>query len=690
MSNLNAALTYHGYGFNVVPCDNTRWEPLKKEEEALVQEGKTVKRSKAGYFYGIQRKDYATKRIPRETVIEWWTKWPGADIAILTGKISGITVIDTEKEADLTVFGLDASTTVRSRSGGGGLHFYFAYNDKIGNSAKKIAPYHDIRNDGGIIYAPPSRHPSGDTYKWIVTPDAGDFLPVPQSVLEVENKQKQPIPHDWEDIIRHPPEHGSRNQDQAVLVGKLLSTMKVSNSDEWDRTLWPFVLQWNDGCSPPQSESALRATYESIKRAELTRRASSAEIGEPAVNKRGDEIIVSIPLKDGSAIFSFSDPSRSGRETEALVRSRIEIPNHAVRPLTLRMKMMSTSSRGGYADQLKKSFGKDINWDLILSTACEAFLDGLNSQVLSDIITADKIVPTQASFLLEPFIEKGVPNLLYAMGGMGKSYLAARMMASLLNVVPMFGKAPIEPARILYLDYENSFSAIRSRMDQIEPFCPGYKRENLSNLFCRECTGEPLSEIKEYLRDYVNENRINLLIVDPIQTALGGTAIDDEVATNYANALRFIGVTSLSIAHIAKGSVGDSAFGSIFFHNLSRNAWFLEGDAEEDSDTKHLVLKHKKHNNTRRHGDIAFRMVNTGIGTDFIEEDIMVAAPERASVKRQIVALLEERSMGWTFKDICARLPSIDKRTIEVTLNRLKNRGEVYHDSETHFYTQQK
>jgi len=121
---------------------------------------------------------------------DWSTRWPDANIAIATGTVSGIVVLD----IDLRHGGqasLDAwvrqygplPLTVRARSGSGGPHLYFVAPAVLLQSRAGVATGIDIRAEGGYIVAPPSRHISGGTYQWECPPDTTPLAPLPAWLL---------------------------------------------------------------------------------------------------------------------------------------------------------------------------------------------------------------------------------------------------------------------------------------------------------------------------------------------------------------------------------------------------------------------------------------------------------------------------------------------------------------------------
>jgi hypothetical protein len=107
-----------------------------------------------------------------DQIEEWFTKIPNANIAIRTGVVSNLTVID----FDLKSNGLETykqhfeknpifSRVLKASSGGGGFHCFFKYNSSL-KSKNSILTGVDCKNDGGYIIVEPSVHVSGGKYLW--------------------------------------------------------------------------------------------------------------------------------------------------------------------------------------------------------------------------------------------------------------------------------------------------------------------------------------------------------------------------------------------------------------------------------------------------------------------------------------------------------------------------------------------
>lgn len=113
-------------------------------------------------------KEFQERYATEDELIGWWETWPEANIGIVCGKISGISVVDCDtKEGVATVeealpdsFLCPIVLTPR-----GGRHYYFSYQPEL-KTCTKLLPGIDIRNDRSIVVAPPSKTKLG-YYRWI-------------------------------------------------------------------------------------------------------------------------------------------------------------------------------------------------------------------------------------------------------------------------------------------------------------------------------------------------------------------------------------------------------------------------------------------------------------------------------------------------------------------------------------------
>lgn len=196
----------------------------------------------------ISWKEFQERLPTKEEVENWYTKWPDANVGIVTGKISNLSIVDVEKGGDISPF----PKTLTIKTGGGGWHLYYHY-FPISNKAR-IFPLTDIRSDGGYVVAPTSTHASGKKYEVTGLNPISDF---PYEIFG-ENKieKKSFIPE-----VIYGVNEGNRNDSAAKICGFYLRSFPASEA-------WDLVHRWNKDNIPPLQEQELRNTFLSIKNRE--------------------------------------------------------------------------------------------------------------------------------------------------------------------------------------------------------------------------------------------------------------------------------------------------------------------------------------------------------------------------------------------------------------------------------------
>jgi hypothetical protein len=630
------------------------------------------------------------KRLPTEDEIrEWWAKWPDAGIALITGKLSGLIVVDTEKGADLDLFGLKDSETPTSQSGGGGLHFFFAY-EPLSNSVR-FADLYDIRGDGGYIIVPPSSHQSGGSYEWLIPLGAVEPQPFPESI-----KAKLNAKHSHADAITSIVGEGSRNQTATSVTGTLLARFSPT---EWESKAWPLLRGWNYSHSkPPLANAELRSIFDSITKSEVNKRKMTSEgvahFSDDDLRSNIEEIednglLVSIPTNEGIARFVFREIEQSSNhDIDTLLSVEFHIPGSAPKPFTARVNIISLTTRSTFARELQ-ALGKGIEWRLLMNTACETAIKYLAERDTS--IDLSTIPDAQTQTLFYPFLYKGTANLLFGDGGTGKTYMGLRMALSLVFGIEFLGYKPQEQTNVLFIDYEDTEQTASFRISQLCQKMGLDAEQAKKRVRYFNPGGKPLYTVIPALKKVIREHDIGFALVDSVASACGNEPERAESAVKYYNALHVLGVTSLSIAHIAKSTAGqggnqDYAFGSIFWHNLARNTWNVQGEEETAQDelasiagdsAKQLGLFHRKCNNGKRHRPIPLRVVYSPDGVRF-ESGNLGFWESKLPVGDRILRLL--RSQNLTRTEIDTALDDIEKNTIKVALRRLKDQNLIWLD----------
>jgi hypothetical protein len=232
-----AALGYAEHGWPVFPC-----RPRGKEP-----------------YIGPPGFHQATTDL--DTVREWWTRWPDANIGLYPGP-AGLLVIDVDGpagEAVAQALGLLSEPTLTSVSGraGGGRHLYFRHPGfHVGN--RDLGPHLNVRGDAGYVLVPPSVHPTGTRYRWAgraeeIAPLPPRALDVLRAVQEGDAAVKAPIPR------RIP--IGQRNIALTSLAGAL--RRRGADQDIIRAALKGINAEC---CDPPLGDAEVEAIASSIAR----------------------------------------------------------------------------------------------------------------------------------------------------------------------------------------------------------------------------------------------------------------------------------------------------------------------------------------------------------------------------------------------------------------------------------------
>lgn len=235
------AKKFVGLGWHIFPCMPGRKEPLTPRgfKDAVSDVAKVEK---------------------------WWSMRPKANIGIACGASQlGVLDVDTKNggresfQELLKQVGEEAFNTVRARTGGGGVHFFYRTSTfKVATSAGKIAKGIDTRGDGGYVVAPPSIHESGNRYHWVdgCSPWEKPLLAFPPVLLERLNAARM-------ESVSLPStiQNGGRNATLASLGGMLRRRGLM------EQEILPALAAVNQvRCQPPLEEAEVRSVTRSICR----------------------------------------------------------------------------------------------------------------------------------------------------------------------------------------------------------------------------------------------------------------------------------------------------------------------------------------------------------------------------------------------------------------------------------------
>jgi Bifunctional DNA primase/polymerase, N-terminal len=176
---LDAAFGYAAWGIPVYPV---HWPHLTEGRASLAcscPRGRSCDRPAKHPLVRHGVNDATTDSAQLE---RWWRRWPQANLGLATGIMFDALDIDgpaglaalqkLTRPVDLRLPGPLVAT------GGGGWHHWFAPTG-LGNRPPRSLAHVDWRGRGGCVLAPPSRHISDRTYRWLVSLDQAVLPEVP-------------------------------------------------------------------------------------------------------------------------------------------------------------------------------------------------------------------------------------------------------------------------------------------------------------------------------------------------------------------------------------------------------------------------------------------------------------------------------------------------------------------------------
>lgn len=625
---------YLNRGWNIIPCD------FKK---AVLKNGKIEKQ----VIFPLDYKPYHKEKVTQELAEKWWGDHNG--IAIITGEISGITVMDIDTKVLPEIKDLPMTFTVETNKG---FHFYFKYTDKVitnANQFKKgdFAFNIDIRNMGGIIYAAPCEYelPNGEMtgYKVIQNEHLTEFpMEWLQKIYENYEWQKKGIKEkgDWKNKLLLPLESGSRNMDFTSIIGGLLSKF---TPDDWDPLVWPLVKEHNFLQKNPLEESELKTIFRSIAQKEILKRNISGDIKDVSSEENENEIRVTVSLENLTACFKMKNIASS--LLEGTVITWLKRQNGLSHEIPVYLKMLSDTSKEQWVRILGRAFDKTKNenpWTLITAKAVSEFERVIRSK--KQDFDAETAIAKEVSWLYEPFIQEDQINTFFGLGSSGKTLLSLYLATEV---------AREKAFNVLFIDYENDLSSWVAKLRQM---LNGKETSFQRHFVYFDSEQIPIAEQIEKIQEVIRRKDIKLVIVDSASMASGESTSDEKGAIRLIAALKLLKITVVLIAHQRKNNGENNPIGSIQYENQARNVWNFksEPDMSEES-TLHVVCKHTKANNTfLRKNPIGFR-IEFGDIINISREDAGDYFEDKLPVGRRIERLLSSEG-GLGYKEIANKL----------------------------------
>lgn len=244
-----------------------------------------------------------------------------------------------------------------------------------------------------------------------------------------------------------------------------------------------------------------------------------------------------------------------------------------------RLNLTSTRERQSLAKYLAERVS-DVDWQAVVEQACVKVL-GKHREGEPYRMIGNRPIGERAKYLSYPFILSEQPNLIFGLGGSGKTTLAAMLALQVLS--------DETDGNVLWLDFEWCEDEVN---DLVRRLKDGMGLDPSLEIAYRFCS-QPLADDILAIQRMVLETKAQLVVVDSVGAACGGDPMAPDIVLRYFSALRSLRVTTLSLDHVAKENKGP--FGSVYKVNASRNVWeVIKGSS--DSDGLAIGLHHRKIN----------------------------------------------------------------------------------------------
>jgi putative DNA primase/helicase len=195
------------------------------------------------------------------------------NVGIAAGKVSGIVILDDDDNGETikkTGWHIPATPTVKTQRG----HQYYFRCPEAGFPTFDVTGKLEVRADGAYVVAPPSIHPSGSAYEWVISPDEAELAdPPPWLIEQASLRGRRTRAEDIGETISN----GSRNKTLFSIAG----TLRRRGLDE--ASIAAALLGINaTKCETPLDEAEVRKIAQSAARYDPAQPRSAPE--EPAPN----------------------------------------------------------------------------------------------------------------------------------------------------------------------------------------------------------------------------------------------------------------------------------------------------------------------------------------------------------------------------------------------------------------------
>ena len=338
--------------------------------------------------------------------------------------------------------------------------------------------------------------------------------------------------------------------------------------------------------------------YRKIGEEILNEKAAFA-LNEAIVTKDGTSYIAQLPVQKGNVTMRFKEISFSKQSVDCVVSIKLNVEEGSYPVFSQRVDLRSASARKSLATDLNAAYGSKreagYNWVLILNIVFNQVIQNIKGEQKPTYGLGKEyeIIP----FLLSPFLQANVSNIVFASSEVGKTWFSLSMAAAIATGIPFLNYQAPNGKKTLYLDYEDDFKTFINRLHKL---CAGTDVP-FDTIASKIAYYKPVGSFRnnvELIRDMVVEGGFDLIVVDAGGDAAGGSPSDEEKVLDLFNALDEVPCTRLIIHHEPKNVVNEDAayFGSQYWKARSRVGWRLKMETRQHNDVLVKASLEKKSN----------------------------------------------------------------------------------------------
>ena len=621
-----------------------------------------------------------------EHIEKLFTLYPKAGVAIVTGEVSNLTIVDLDSKdvmPKLEEAGLKIPKDAYRVKTPRGYHIYLKYDPELKQTASGFIDHLDIRSDGGYCLTSPTQMPDNKSYEVVVDGEPGTW---PELTAYSQEHSRKPSVNgtgaavtsvadqpQWVTEALQGKSLGSRNSTAASLAGYFHS--KRLGEDITVQILTAYAAN----CTPELSMQELTATVRSIySRYQMTGDGYSNEDIEPPII---DSSIANRRVIRWGTLDLICDLSRIYASREG-VTCWIKFATSKGKLFgPIRLNLLSSSARDSLVRQLNRRSEK--NWTLILDQISSLVTDTMDEQSTSVDMRKYKLSGIDTSWSIKPLASKGVGNIIFGAAGQGKSTMVLALMLSKATGRPFIpGIVVDEPGAVMMLDWEDTPDAFFKTCSALLSGAGMTWQDVICDVRYNNFSG-PLQDQLDTLQREVSEFSVSLLVVDSLVASSGMDANDAEAARIYHQIIGGLGenITAIGVTHVAKSGKDSNSFGSVYWDNLSRNNWLVAREEEElEENSSVIALTHKKSNRTSLMKPLGYRVKyetdEDGQATKIWYEEADLSLTETLSKKLsttdQILSLI--RDIAMSPGDIADEL-GMKAPTVRQALIRARDRG---------------